>query len=1489
MEVTNAPPITPENLITNIFLGEGVEVLNVDYEGPELSVGFFKNGAEEIGIGRGIVLTSGRAVTQGTNFGPAGVGSDFADNHMNSTASDPDIDEIAGNNEAEDLVKYTITFIPISDTLRFNYVFASEEYPEFVCSDFNDIFGFFISGPGITGPYENNGQNIALIPGTNLPVTINNVNSGIAAGPEINCTPPNGSLAYSQFYNDNNVSNNQPVYDGYTDVFTAQAIVTPCEVYTIKLIIADVGDDMYDSGVFLEAKSFGTGSLKVEAVTVSLDGTVSEGCSSGLLTFKLPTPVENDFPIDYQIFGTATNGVDYESIPDDIFIPAGMDSVSIPITAFEDDIEELPETIMIDVQKDVCNRDTISITIKDNPTIPPDLGPDLSICPGDSVQLDGMIDVPLPPPPTFTNSNLLNVPSYNIPVFSDIEVSNVVPRRLGPGVIRQVCIDSLSHRWIDDLDIFLISPDGQFLELTTDNGGSGGVPELAVDWYYKTCFTPSATTPINFPGPYAPDSAVPFTGNFAPEGVWSDLWDGDRSTNGTWRLQLIDDQVNLDGLLYSWTISFEPVYKLTYEWSPVEGLSCSDCPDPIAKPTTSTTYTLTITDSYGCTQMDEVYIEVRPTPEAPVLNCQSVSENSITINWDDVPNALGFEVSLDGINWGAPSDVLGHTVTGLGFSETVEFQVRSLSDDCSSPFSTISCTTLDCPGALGFVTPVGVSCPGENDGQATVTILSGAAPFSYELNGEQNSTGVFTGIAAGSHTVLVTDNTNCTTPFGFTISAPDTIRATLITLDSIRCQGGDDGRITLQVSSGVGPFGFNWSNGSTDSIATGLDADIYLVTLTDITGCTESYSITLEEPSLLEISSDQVNVDCFESPSGSATVTPTGGTPPYQYQWDADANGQTTATATLLMAGTYSITVTDAKGCSQTEAVTITEPTELTANMDSTINGCNAQPSGTASVTAQGGTTPYTYEWNTNPIQTTATATGLTEGTYSVTVTDANNCTVIKTVEVLAPPMILLSHESNNLTCFEDQSGSINVTATGGTGTLTYTWQESGLPPGGVVNNLAAGTYHLTVSDDLGCTATTTIPITEPSGITINAITDAVACFGESTGAIDITAVGGSGNLSFLWNNGSQSEDLTQLSEGLYSVTVTDENGCSSSEDITIAATTSFEINFNTKDIDCYGAQNGSLETQVQGGSPPYSFLWSNGASSQDQLQIPAAIYYLTLTDAQGCQALDSVEIHQPDMALGFELAIDSVQCSGEKNGRIDIIVSGGTPPYSFSRDNQEYNGISSFLALAAGTYDVFVKDAKGCLVFQMDVPVSEPNPISLSLGSDITLDYGEEITLTPAIESDVPISQYIWTPSIDGTLSCTDCPSTLVSTFDQIHILLEIINESGCKAEDLLNIFVTKDFEVFVPTGFTPNNDGINDELLVHGHEKTTLTSFRIFDRWGELVFDRFDFPVNDVMGWDGSFNGKPMAAGVYIWTAEAILPDGKTALFNGETSLLR
>ncbi|MEM8584352.1 MAG: choice-of-anchor L domain-containing protein, partial [Bacteroidota bacterium] len=273
LEIINEFPYDPDNLIETVFVGEGIDLQSVNYEGDNRSAAFFKGGLPYIGIDRGIVMTTGFAIDEDNpNESISQIGDNQSGNNANSPLDeDPDIRAIVGPTAiVHDIISYTITFRPISDSVNFRYVFASEEYPEFVCSRFNDIFGFFISGPGINGPYTNGAINIARVPGTDLPVRINTINPGMpgtSAGAGM-CDEDDASLDFSNFFVDNNNSNEPPIFDGFTQVFDASVGLQACQEYTIKLVIADIGDTNYDSGVFLEARSFSGEGTNLEIVNL---------------------------------------------------------------------------------------------------------------------------------------------------------------------------------------------------------------------------------------------------------------------------------------------------------------------------------------------------------------------------------------------------------------------------------------------------------------------------------------------------------------------------------------------------------------------------------------------------------------------------------------------------------------------------------------------------------------------------------------------------------------------------------------------------------------------------------------------------------------------------------------------------------------------------------------------------------------------------------------------------------------------------------------------------------------------------------------------------------------------------------------------------------------------------------------------------------------------------------------------------------------------
>lgn len=331
--------VTPEYLVQNVLLGGGVTVSNVTFNGvpgttPNVQIGSFDGSATTIGMNTGIVLSSGdiNVAVGPNNQGAATLAPPVAG------PNDPDLD-LASASTTFDRAVLEFDFVPSGDSLTFNYVFGSEEYLEWVSAGFNDVFGFFLSGPGISGPYSGGAANIALIPGTSTPVSIDNVND----------------VANSSYYVDNgdgstapfNVDSQYVQFDGTTVVLTAYAQVQCGQTYHIKIAIADAGDPILDSGVFLEAGSFSSpNQIQLEVVTASADGTLTEGCTDAIFTISRPGS-EDSIEVSVVVAGTAINGTDYTTLPTVITLPADSTSVSFPVSAFEDGLPEGTETITL--------------------------------------------------------------------------------------------------------------------------------------------------------------------------------------------------------------------------------------------------------------------------------------------------------------------------------------------------------------------------------------------------------------------------------------------------------------------------------------------------------------------------------------------------------------------------------------------------------------------------------------------------------------------------------------------------------------------------------------------------------------------------------------------------------------------------------------------------------------------------------------------------------------------------------------------------------------------------------------------------------------------------------------------------------------------------------------------------------------------------------------------------------------------------------------
>ena len=374
--------------------------------------------------------------------------------------------------------------------------------------------------------------------------------------------------------------------------------------------------------------------------------------------------------------------------------------------------------------------------------------------------------------------------------------------------------------------------------------------------------------------------------------------------------------------------------------------------------------------------------------------------------------------------------------------------------------------------------------------------------------------------------------------------------ASILSNTNVSCNGGSNANATATMTGGTPNYTFAWSNGQTTSTATGLSFGTYTVTVTDANGCSSVTTVSISQPTALSSVPSQTNVTC-NGGTGSACVTPGGGTPAYTYAWSP--SGGNSSCATGLSAGNYTVTVTDANGCTSFSAFTITQPTAVTAVPSSANVSCNGGTNGSASVTAGGGAGGYSYLWSSS--QTTSSVTGLSAGNYTITVTDANGCTRTTPFTITQPTVLTASTSIvNNASCFGTSNGSAIANGAGGTAPYGYSWNSAPVQNTQTANNLPAGTYSVIVTDANGCTTPSSATITQPVAITLSSTTAMASC-GQSNGTATVTATGGTGTYSYLWlgvNPAQTTQTLNNVPGGTYNAVVTDANGCNSILSVTV-------------------------------------------------------------------------------------------------------------------------------------------------------------------------------------------------------------------------------------------------------------------------------------------------------------------------------------------------
>ena len=621
----------------------------------------------------------------------------------------------------------------------------------------------------------------------------------------------------------------------------------------------------------------------------------------------------------------------------------------------------------------------------------------------------------------------------------------------------------------------------------------------------------------------------------------------------------------------------------------------------------------------------------------------------------------------------------------------------------------------------------------------------------------------------------------------------------------------------------------------------------------------------------------QTNVLCFGGATGSATVSASGGTAPYSYTWTQGSLAG--PTQSNLAAGSYTINVLDANGCTGTTTVVISQPSSaLTIGMTNTPTTCGGN-SGTATVTSAGGTAPYTYLWSPSG-GNSSLASNLTAGAYSVTVTDNNGCQTTGNTTVTTnggPSISLVSIQ--NVACFNGANGSAIVSATGGTGALTYSWMPGGLS-GASQNNLSANTYNITVTDGNGCTSSTSVIISEPPLLTLTSSNIIAANCGVNDGSATVIPSGGTGAYSYAWSPiGGTLATASTIPGGVYNVVVTDANGCVSNMDIIVSSIGGPTVSMQSiADVSCYGLSDGSASVTASGATAPYTYLWSpSGGSGANASNLSAGIYYVAVTDALGCIGTITITINSPTQILITE-TISAVNCPN-MDGQISTSVAGGAGNYTYLwSPNGETS--SSLTNLASGDYSLQVSDINGCSISESYTVNSLGSIAITATPISTTITEGESVQMNA-----YGALTYSWSPTFG--LNCTTCSNPIATPTSTTIYTVTGTDAAGCSGTADVTIFVEIDcHDYFIPTVFAPSDGGPteNNMLCVFGNCIAEF-NYSVYDRWGEKVFET----SNLSNCWDGSFRNKPLNAGVFAYKFVGTLFDGTRVVESGNVTLVR
>lgn len=609
-----------------------------------------------------------------------------------------------------------------------------------------------------------------------------------------------------------------------------------------------------------------------------------------------------------------------------------------------------------------------------------------------------------------------------------------------------------------------------------------------------------------------------------------------------------------------------------------------------------------------------------------------------------------------------------------------------------------------------------VECFGEDSGYLELEASDGTAPYTYDLDGETNMTGVFEDLTGGTYTLIVTDQLGCSTTMDIEIGEPDELEINVLETNDTGCSAATNGSFQLEGIGGSGSYIYTLGNEvNMTGLFENLAAGDYETLVEDANGCETLIVVTIGTGSGIGSAIvTQTNVDCFGNNTGEVQVEGLDGSAPYQYRIGATVNMD--GIFTSLSVGTYTVLITDNAGCSTTQNINITEPNELTASVaGSTDVSCFGANDGSFQIMATGGTTDYNFS-TANDSNSDGVFTNQSPGTYNVMVTDANGCMTMVMVTISEPAEIVVTNPVvTNVDCFGNMNGVIEIAATGGTGNISYTLGAE-TNTTGVFSGLSGGNYTIVVMDGSGCEVSVAVTVGEPDELVgiIDAIFN-INCAGSGTGSVDFGAMGGTPDFTFTLNGVSNNDGFfDNLVAGDYTATIVDANNCQTTVMATIEESDGLGVNvLNLMNVSCNGEMDGSVLVAANGGSGNYTYMVNGETNSTGVFSsLAPGLYEGFATDDMDCSTMFEFTITEPAVLTFTVEVVMPIACAGNTNGAIQITAMGGNADYTYSIGLQN-NQTGLFENLSAGTFSISVADANGCMVME-DFILEEPTPLEI-------------------------------------------------------------------------------------------------------------------------------------------------------------------------------